>query len=107
MDNVLALEEHVAENAEGVAVTVDETVVGLDAAEAGRAACRDRRVVDILAGHDLCDAADGNGEVGQRGAARENIAALSVVELCAGDLGVVGLDDGGLGVDKRGAGVEN
>ena len=99
MDHVLALEEDVAEDVQA------EAVVGLDAAEAGAAAGRDGRVVDELAGYGLGDAADGDGEVGQRGRAREDVAALVAVDLGAADLGVVGAGDGSVDVDQGGASV--
>ena len=99
MDHVLALEEDVAEDVQA------EAVVGLDAAEAGAAAGRDGSVVDELAGHGLGDAADGDGEVGQRGRAREDVAALVAVDLGAADLGVVGAGDGSVDVDQGGASV--
>ena len=101
VDHVLALEEDVAEDVQA------EVVVGLDAAEAGAAAGRDGRVVDVLAGHGLGDAADGDGEVGEGGRAREDVAALALVELGAADLGVVGPGDGSVDVDQGGASVSD
>jgi hypothetical protein len=99
VDHVLALEEDVAEDVQA------EAVVGLDATEAGAAAGGDGRVVDELSGHGLGDAADGDGEVGEGGRAREDVAALVVVDLGAADLGVVGFCDGSVDVDQGSASV--
>lgn len=101
MDNVLALEEDVAEDVES-----DARVV-LDSAEAGAGAAGDRGVVDELAGHGLSDAANGDGEAGQGSTAWEDVAALSAVVLSATDLGVVGLDNGGVDIDESCAGVDD
>lgn len=101
VDDVLALKEDVAEDVEA------DFVVGLDAAEAGAGASPDRRVVDVLAGHGLGNAADGDGEVGQSRRARENVAALGAVVLCTADLGIVGLHNGSVKVDQGCAGIDN
>ena len=101
VDNVLALEEDVTENVEA------DALIGLDASEAGSGARGDGGVVDELSRHGLGDAADGDGEVGQSGRAGEYITALCVVDLGAGDLGVVGLCDGRVDVNQGCAGVDD
>lgn len=99
--NVLALDEDVAEDAEA------DAGVGLHATEAGVGAVGGGCVVDVLSGNDLLDAADGDAEVRQGGAAWESVAALAVVEHGSRDLGVVGLCDGGGDVHQSCAGVDN
>lgn len=101
VDNVLALEEDVAEDVEP-----DARVV-LDTAEAGAGAGGDGGVVDVLAGHGLSDTADGDGEGRQGSTAREDVATLGVVVLSAADFGVVGLDDGSVNVDQSCASVDD
>lgn len=101
VDNVLALEEDVAEDVEP-----DARVV-LDTAEAGAGAGGDGGVVDVLARHGLSDTADGDGEGGQGSTAREDVATLGVVVLSAADLGVVSLDDGRVNVDQSCASVDD
>lgn len=101
MHDVLALEEDISEDAEANAGVV------LDAAEAGRRAVGDGRIVDVLSGHNLVDAADDGGKRGQSGRAGEHVSTV-----CGGvggpcDFGVVGFDDGGGEVQQRGAGVAN
>lgn len=99
MDNILALEEDVTEDAEA------DALVGLDTTEAG--AVTDRRVVDVLARNGLLDAADGDGEIGRGGSAGEDVTTLSSAVLRAADLGIVGTNDGRVGVDESGTRVED
>lgn len=101
MDNVLALEEDVAEDVEA------DALVGLDAAEAGAGAGGDGGVVDELSGNGLGDAADGDGEVGKSGRAGEYVTTLSAVDLGAADLRVVGAGNGRVDVDQSCASVNN
>lgn len=96
-DNIRTLERNIAENINA------NTRGRLDSAKAG--AARVRRVVDVLAGDDDARGADAEGEVGQRGAAGEGVAARVEVVLGARDLRVVGADDGAGHVQQRGAGV--
>lgn len=99
VNNVLALEEDITEDAE------TNTVIGLDTAKAGTVT--NGRVVDVLARDSLLDATNSDGEVGKRSSAREDVTTLSSVVLGAADLGVVGTDNSSVGVDESGAGVED
>lgn len=99
VNNVLALEEDVAEDVEANAR------VALDTAEAAVSASRS--VVDVLSRDGLLNATDSDGEGGERGAAGEGVASLGVVELGTADLGVVGADNGVINEDEGGASVED
>lgn len=94
-----ALEEDVAEDVEANAG------VGLDAAEALRA--RDRRKVHVAARDRENLATDRDVEVGECGAAAEDVTTLCAVVGGAGNLLVVGGHDGRGQVEERGAGVGN
>lgn len=99
VNDVLALEEDVTEDAEA------NTVVGLNTTKAS--AITNGRVVDVLAGNGLLDATNSDGEVRKGSSAREDVATLSSIILRTADLGVVGTDNGSVGVDESGAGVKN
>lgn len=92
-DSVDTLKEDVTEDRHA------NTIVGLDTAVASATAGRSK--VDVAARDDESLAADSDVEVGQRGAAREDVAALGAAVRRAGDLGVVGLD-GGVGDEEEG-----
>lgn len=87
-DDELALEEDVPKDIDANAG------VGLDAAEAGRAARVGGGVVDVRARDGGCVAADGEGDGRKGGVAGVGVAALGLVVLGAGDAAVVGSDDG-------------
>ena len=99
MHNILALEEDVSKDAEA------DPVVRLDASEARRAARLHRRVVDVLAGDAELYAVEGEAKVWGRGRAREDVSAVGRAVGSAGDLCVVGFDDGGGQVQEGGARV--
>jgi len=96
-NNILALEENVAEDAESNAR------VGLNTSEARRAAVLHGCVVDVLSGDALLDAAEDESEVRESSRAREDVAAIGVAILGARDLCVVGADDRGGEVEEAGA----
>lgn len=96
-DGVNSLEENVAKDGEL------QAVVGLDAAEA-LGATRGREV-DVATGDDEGLAVDGDVEVGQLGAAGEDVAALVAVVRGARDARVVVVDDVVGEEHERGAGV--
>jgi hypothetical protein len=98
-DDVLALKEDVTENAEA------DALVGLDTTEASAVA--DRSVVDELAGNGLLDTADGDGEVRQSSGAREDVTTLGRRVGRSANLGVVGADNSGVGVDESCASVDD
>ncbi|KAB8437335.1 hypothetical protein FH972_025015 [Carpinus fangiana] len=100
-DNVLALEEDIAEDVEA------DAGAALDAAEAGASAGVDGSVVDVAAGRGALGAVDGDGEAGEGLGAREGVATLLVIVGRAADLLVVGVDNGVLDEDESGAGVGN
>jgi hypothetical protein len=101
VDNVLALEEDVAEDVDANVGAV------LDAAEACRRAIRDWGVVDVFTRDCLLHTANRDAEVRECGAARENVSALCRVVLSSADFCVVGLENGGVDVDQSCAGVED
>lgn len=98
-DDELALEEDVPEDVDA------DAGVGLDAAEAGRAARVGGGVVDVRARDGGVIAADGEGDGREGGATRVGVAALGLVVLGAGDAAVVGSDDGVVEEEQGGAGV--
>lgn len=98
-DNELALEEDVPEDVDA------DAGVGLEAAEAGRAARVGGGVVDVRARDGGVIAADGEGDGREGGATRVGVAALGLVVLGAGDAAVVGSDDGVVEEEQGGAGV--
>lgn len=98
-DDELALEEDVPEDVDA------DAGVGLDAAEAGRAARVGGGVVDVRARDSGGIAADGEGDGREGGAAWVGVAALGLVVLGAGDAAVVGGDDGVVEEEKGGSGV--
>lgn len=98
-DNVLALQEDVAEDVEANAVA------RLDTTEASGATGLDGRVVDVLSRDALLDAVEDEGEVGEGGRAGEDVAAVGGAVGGTRDLGVVGLYDRVREVEKGGTGV--
>lgn len=101
MNNVLALKEDVTEDAEA------NTIISLDTTEASTSTIVKRSVVDVFTGDSLLDAANGDGEIREGSRAREDVTALGSIVLRTRDLGVVGLDDSGVGVDEGCAGVKD
>lgn len=98
-DDVLALEEDVAEDGEANAL------VGLQTAEAGLAALRHGLEVEVLGRHGGGVLADGEAQLGQLRVAREGVAAGVLVVLRALDLLVVLVDDLVVEQEEGGAGV--
>lgn len=98
-DNKRSLESNIAEDVDA------DARAGLQAAEAGRAARRDRAVVHVGAGDGDSGRADAEGEAGQRAAAWEDVTTVGVAVGRAADLGVVGSDDGGGKVEQGGTGI--
>lgn len=98
-DDELALEEDVTEDVDA------DAGVGLNAAEAGRAARVGWGVVDVRARDRGCVAADGEGNGRKGGAARVSVAALGLVVLGAVDTAVVGGDDSVVEEEKASSGV--
>lgn len=98
-DGVDTLKEDVTEDRQ------TDAVVGLDATIASAAAGRSK--VDVAARDDESLATDGDVEVGEVGAAGEDVAALGAAVRRAGDLGVVGLDSGVGDEEEGGAGVSD
>lgn len=100
-DNELALEEDISKDVDA------DAGVGLDAAEAGRAARVGGGVVDVRARDGGRVAADGEGDGWESGAAGVGVATLGLVVLGAGDATVVGGDDAVVEQEKGGPGVGN
>lgn len=97
MDNILALEEDISEDAE------TDTSVILDASVASRRSSSDRRIVDVLSRDDLVHTSDDSGERRQRSRAGEHVSTVSVGVAGSGNLGVVRLHNGGGEVEKGGS----
>lgn len=100
-DNILALDEDVTVDGEANAR------VGLQPTEAGRAAVRNWRVVEVAAWYNGVVAADTEGQAREGRGAREHVATVCRAIAGAADLPVVCTDDGGRGVDEGGAGVND
>lgn len=99
MDNVLALEEDITKDVKLNAI------VGLNTTKAHTR--RDGRIVDELAGHNLLNAANGNGKVRKVGRTGECVSTLGVIINGAADLCVVGRNNGIVDEDERGASVKD
>ena len=96
-DDVLRLEEDITVDGEA------DLRVALDASKALLTGRVHRSVVDVAARNDGIVAADSEGEVGEGGAAVEDIASLLGIVGGAGDLLVVGVDDRVIDEHERGA----
>lgn len=95
-NNILALQEDIAEDGEA------QAGVALDTTEAGRASFADGGVVDILPWNNGLVVSDDDGEVGQLGVAVESVATGLRVVLGALHVLVVVVDDG-FGEEKEGS----
>lgn len=100
-DDKSSLEGDVADNGE------TDLLVGLNAAEADFAGLIGGRVVDVLSGNGDLRLANAEDEVGERGGAREDVAALGRVQLGARHGSVVRLDHGGWEHGEGGARIRD
>ncbi len=98
-DDKGSLERNITEDVDADGAAVLETT------EAGRAAFRDRAVVDVGSGDGDARTADAEGKAGEGARAGEDVTAIRVAVGRSGDLLVVGLDDAEGEVEQGGAGI--
>jgi hypothetical protein len=96
-DSINALQEDIAENRH------TNAIVRLDSTVAGAAARRSK--VDVATRNDESPTTDDDAEVGQSGAARENVSAVVAAVRGTADFGVVSFDVGVGNEQESGAGV--